>query len=291
MKSQKTAKKPHKIMAIVPVYNEAKNLHKTLNPLNDMLNEGKIDGIIAINDGSKDSSQRKLEAYLENPGFINIVLPENMGKAFAFYCAAKASYQMGADIILMLDADLLKVSEEQIDMLINPILNNENINMTIGTTKESITYLSGQRALRIKALEPILDDKKKISWFQLFKQIFRRKKSIIPWFYLITGIVIDKNEKPEVVKRIGYGLEVVLNMFIESKFITTYDSHGFIQPKFLKHTRIVDTNFFSDVPSFCKTRYAYSKDRSDQMSMEINGLICKLGRYYRVHTPESIEFR
>jgi glycosyltransferase involved in cell wall biosynthesis len=199
MKSQETAKKPHKIMAIVPVYNEAENLHKTLNPLNDMLNEGKIDGIIAINDGSKDSSQKKLEAYLENPGFINIVLPENMGKAFAFYCAAKVSYQMGADIILMLDADILKLSEIQINMLIEPIIENPEINMVIGEVKgEGCISVVGQRAIRTESLLSLIDE------------TYRRKD----WLELFIGIEIDNKNNEHIIHRVGYGLERSLNALI-----------------------------------------------------------------------------
>ncbi len=215
--------KSPKVIAIVPVYNEERNLHRSLNPLVDMMKTGKIDNIIAINDGSTDNSQDKLEGYLQDPGFINIVLPENRGKAYAFYKAAKVCYQIGADIILTLDADLLDISEEQIDLLINSIIENPKINMTIGTVRRDSTNYSGQRAIRTEALIPLLCEEQEDS----------------NWLYLIAGIKRDKNKNPEIIERIGYGLELTLN-FLIGRTVNIYHTQ---HPSGVYFVSIVKTNF------------------------------------------------
>lgn len=257
--------KSKKVMAIVPVYNEARNLHRTLNPLTDMMKKGKIDNIIAINDGSTDNSQDKLEAYLENPNFINIVLPKNYGKAYAFYRAAKVCYQMGADIILSLDADLLDISEEQIDMLIGPIIEDNNINMVIGTVKDCSPYVSGQRTIRTQSLDILFDSNKQDK----------------DWLYLFSGIKINKKGEEKLISRVGYGLEWILNDFIEKEFLcmTDFSHHS---KKIFKHIEIVETWFIAGIPSFSINRDRLDLKRSHRYTHEFEGIIEKLKRYFGI---------
>ncbi len=268
MNSQKISKeKSKRIVAIVPVYNEAQNLHNTLKPLVDMMAKGKIDHVIAINDGSIDNSQQELEVYLENPGFINMVLPKNYGKAYAFYCTAKTSYQMGADIILTLDADLLDISEEQIDMLINPILNTEDINMVIGTLISDVEYLSGQRAIRLTSLIPLFDEN-----HELYGE----------WTFLISGIKKNLEGKLEIVERIGYGLERTLNILLESIFHLEkfYDiGRGYTN---FEHTKIVDTSFNSGpTSSFRKNDFGFfDKQRGYRVTHEPRSAIFRLEKLF-----------
>ncbi|MCC7552743.1 glycosyltransferase [Candidatus Micrarchaeota archaeon] len=269
MNSQRISKeKFNRIIAIVPVYNEAQNLHDVLNPLIDMIAKGKIDNVIAINDGSIDNSQKELEVYLENPGFINMVLPKNYGKSYAFYCAAKASYQMGADVILILDADLVDISENQIDLLVSPILTQPEINMTIGTVDGCSLFCSGQRALRATALAPILDE----------------KQIDIKWEYIVSGVYTTKTGKKSLRRRVGYGLEWALNDYIEQEFLFMTDFSDYSK-KIFKHIYKAKTNFYSRVPSFYEERYGYTPSRAQNLNRETIGIITKLKKHFGIEEP------
>ncbi len=143
------------IAVIIPAYNEEKTIGNVLTVLqgSDLVEE-----IIVVSDGSED---RTVEAASAFDGVKMIELLENRGKGGAVKAGLD---RCTADVILILDADLIGLTEDHIKTLLTPVLEGETM-MSIGifekgraTTDlaQKITpFLSGQRALKRELLENI----------------------------------------------------------------------------------------------------------------------------------------
>lgn len=181
--------KPEKTAAIVFAYNEAQFIEPLLLSLKKLIVAGEnkplLGSIIVVDDGSTDQTA----AIARNAGVKIVQLKENRGKAFAFYKGVKEAYANGATTIVTLDADLQPVSRKQIETLLRP-LQNKGVDMTKGTVAGDATYLSGQRAIKMKVLEPLLHQARK--------------------WRVFLGI---RNGRP--IYRMGYGLERALNTLIK----------------------------------------------------------------------------
>ncbi len=135
-----------KVAAIVPAYNEEKTIGTVVTALKKA---SAVDEIIVVSDGSEDNTA----VISKKLGVTVIELEENVGKGGAMDAGAQATE---ADILLFIDADLVGLSTEHIDSLLDPILNN-HAEMTIGIfdhgrlatdLAQKITpFLSGQRAI------------------------------------------------------------------------------------------------------------------------------------------------
>ncbi|TCO79873.1 glycosyltransferase family 2 protein [Marinisporobacter balticus] len=158
------------ITALVPAYNEADRIKKTI----DAIKRSKhIDRIVVLDDGSEDDTlivakNMNVEAYR---------LDQNQGKGFALNYGIK-KVEKNSRIVVFLDADLGDTASE-VDKLIIPILEDE-ADVTIarfpsakrkggfGLVKNLAKYgvkfftghtiytsLSGQRAFKIQVLEKL----------------------------------------------------------------------------------------------------------------------------------------
>jgi hypothetical protein len=124
-------------------------------------------------------------------------LRNNSGKAFAFFKGALAAKRNGSTVVVMLDADLEGVSEAQVKALLRP-LERPDVSMAIGGVLSDSIELSGQRAIRISALEPLFRHNKK--WEMFF------------------GV-----QKGGMARRVGFALEETLNHLIRKKaYADTY---------------------------------------------------------------------
>ena len=112
------------ISAIIPAYNEEKTIGNVLSTLSSI---DFIDEIIVVSDGSCDRTVSIAKRY--NVRIIE--LSSNQGKSNA---VLKGVSSTKADIILMLDADLIGLTREHVISLIEPII-NDNVDMTIGIFK------------------------------------------------------------------------------------------------------------------------------------------------------------
>lgn len=142
------------VAALVPAYNEQKTIRRTIHVLQhvEILNE-----IIVVNDGSAD---RTAEIVAEELGVILVNLRENRGKGGAIKAGLEHTQ---ADILLLLDADLIGLRKKHILDLITPVINGTAL-ATMGVFIEGRTMtdlaqkmapkLSGQRAM----LRSFLDD-------------------------------------------------------------------------------------------------------------------------------------
>lgn len=89
--------KTNKYFAVVPVYNEEKNIKSFLNKLNKQCKN-----IIVVNDGSTDNT---LE-IVKKIKYIHLInLKRNSGKGFAMKMGANLAWKMKADAVIFMDGD------------------------------------------------------------------------------------------------------------------------------------------------------------------------------------------
>ncbi len=136
-----------KVAAVVPAYNEERTIRRTIHVLQHV---DLIDEIIVVNDASTD---RTAEIAAEELGVILVNLTENKGKGGAVKAGIDRTM---ADVILMLDADLVGLRRQHIVDLLSPVLTGRaKTTMGVFTEGRAITdlaqfvapKLSGQRAI------------------------------------------------------------------------------------------------------------------------------------------------
>ncbi|MDO8627400.1 MAG: glycosyltransferase family 2 protein [Candidatus Diapherotrites archaeon] len=217
---------PEKVVVFVPVFNEEKTVGKVLSDLVKLKQARIVHEIVVVNDGSTDDSKKIIEEF---PGIHVINLRRNIGKGFAFYAGAKKAQTMGATKLVMLDSDLEKVDEMQMQILLKP-LEKVEIKMSVARLSFLINstplsgqlinhnFLSGQRAIKMSALTPLLEMRRDV------------------WLEFIAGI--SKSGKgPKVIDRSGYGFEVALNHLIAGdKFLIHSRNTEICTPHFHEHS-------------------------------------------------------
>ena len=137
-----------KVAAVVPAYNEASRIGVVLEVLK---RSSAIDEIVTISDGSTDLTY-EVAAKIE--GVKAIKLERNVGKGGAMLAGAEST---DADVLAFFDADLIGLTPEHVNALVQPLLAGESV-MSIGIfragrrwtdlAQKIAPYISGQRALR-----------------------------------------------------------------------------------------------------------------------------------------------
>ena len=143
-----------RLAVLVPAYNEERNIRDTIHFIRETLEE--VDQIVVINDASED---RTADIVREEYGVDLVDLKENQGKGGALRAGLKAT---DADVILLLDADLVGLTRAHVARLLNPVLEGR-AQTTMGVFSEGrfmtdlaqkvAPQLSGQRAIRRELLE------------------------------------------------------------------------------------------------------------------------------------------
>jgi len=192
-----------RINAIVPAYNEEKNIKATLTALKK---SKYITGILVIDDGSKDDTYR----IVKEMGINIIKLNKNYGKGKAIKEGLVRLIDF-SDIICFFDADIGDSAKEA-DKLILPVLKGEGdvvigrfINKGsggFGLVKKLSKY--GVKFFTGRAIESVLSGQR------VFKAEVLKKINNIPGNYGIeVSMTID-------VLKLGYSiLEVPVNMYHE----------------------------------------------------------------------------
>lgn len=142
------------VSVVIPALNEDKYLGGVISPL---LGVEEITQIIVVSDGSTDNTVAVAKSY----NVEVIELSENIGKGGAIAVGLKKTSE---DIVLLLDADLIGLTENHIRQMIMPVIHNQ-ADMTVGifeggrlaTDMAQIIapFLSGQRCLKKKWAEQI----------------------------------------------------------------------------------------------------------------------------------------
>ncbi len=186
---------PIKITAVIPAYDEEKTIGNVLRPLSAI---DIIDEIVVISDGSHDNTAKIARSY--NARVIE--LEKNQGKTNAVLTGVKNT---DADIILMLDADLIGLKDEHIMNLLQPVI-DKKADMTIGIFKSGrgatdlaqkiAPFLSGQRVISISAFTKLEKYKVKDYGIEMALTLMAEKEKIkVQEIYLPDLTHVMKEEK------------------------------------------------------------------------------------------------
>ena len=122
-----------KVSIVIPCYNEEKNINRTLDGLLELARHHKYDlEIIAVNDGSKDTTWQVIKDYAtRHPNVIGINQMANFGQSAAYQAGFDAAT---GDYIITVSADLE-----------TPL---ENITKVISLLEEGYDFVNTNRANR-----------------------------------------------------------------------------------------------------------------------------------------------
>ncbi len=143
-----------KIAAIIPAYNEQDTI---VNVISTVKNISDIHEVIVVNDGSSD----KTSLLAKKTGARVIDSEKNLGKGGAIMVGLEKT---DADIIVLLDADLVGLTGEHVRKLISQVVTGD-AEMCLGLfgkgrfstdlAQKIAPWLSGQRALNRRVLENV----------------------------------------------------------------------------------------------------------------------------------------
>lgn len=143
------------VTCIIPAYNEAGRIADVLAAV---LGHPLITQVIVVDDGSRDGTSQVVESI---QGVDLITLPRNRGKTAAL--AVAISRALG-DYLLLVDADLIGLSPQNLTDLIEPVLSGR-ADVTISLRRNAprlwhwigLDYISGERLLPRALIDPHLD--------------------------------------------------------------------------------------------------------------------------------------
>jgi len=183
-----------KVVAIVPAYNEGPRVAAVTSVLKRC---ALVDRVLVIDDGSQDNTSEAASAT----GVEVLTLPRNMGKGAA---VAKGIAATDSDVILLMDADLVGLTEKHVNDLVVPVLNGQ-ADMTIGMFRGGrvltdlaqmvTTFLSGQRALKRSLFEPSELEDTEYGLETIITQIANEKSLIVKKVFLDELTQVVKEEK------------------------------------------------------------------------------------------------
>ena len=108
------------ISCIIPAYNEEDNIGRVLSTVHDYPH---FDEIIVIDDGSKDQTGEIVTEFQKRAPKIKLISNQtNLGKSGAINKAVQNSQ---GELIVMLDADLISLTHNNITELIRPVIKNK----------------------------------------------------------------------------------------------------------------------------------------------------------------------
>jgi glycosyltransferase involved in cell wall biosynthesis len=145
--------------AIVCAYNEERTLGGVLSAL---LDAPLVDELIAVDDGSQDSTPAVLDQLAHHDRVHAVHFPENRGKGHAM---AEAASRAQGKILLFVDADLHNFGPHHVARLLHPLLQGE-ADMIIGPPTGNKNLLSavfplhaisGQRAVFRADFLPLIE--------------------------------------------------------------------------------------------------------------------------------------
>ncbi|HOA15908.1 MAG TPA: glycosyltransferase family 2 protein [Bacillota bacterium] len=183
-----------KVVAIVPAYNEGPRVAAVTSVLKRC---ALIDRVLVIDDGSQDNTAEAARAT----GVDVLRLPRNMGKGAAVAKGIKAT---DSEVILLMDADLVGLTEKHVNDLVVPVLNGQ-ADMTVGMFRGGrvltdlaqmvTTFLSGQRALKRSLFEPSELEDTEYGLETILTQIANEKSLIVKKVFLDELTQVVKEEK------------------------------------------------------------------------------------------------
>lgn len=146
------------VAAVVPAHNEAERIGAVLERLIEC---AFVDDIIVVDDGSTDETARVAAGY---QGVRVIRAGRNLGKGGALQAGFAST---DADIVCTIDADLVGLTQDHLRRLVEPLIGNPGLSMTVGQfvggrkrtdwAQTLVKSISGQRAMRREFLATLPD--------------------------------------------------------------------------------------------------------------------------------------
>jgi glycosyltransferase involved in cell wall biosynthesis len=156
-----------KVVAIVPAYNEEENIGEVVNSLKRAVRQGVISDFIVVANGCTDHTGSKA---VKHGAKVIKLIPANKG--IAFIEGVKWAQRHKANTIVTIDADAKSFRPNALEQLIAPVeakLTPMSIGGFFYGEKEMTFfpyYVSGFRAISMKALKPLLAGNK--DWISAF---------------------------------------------------------------------------------------------------------------------------
>lgn len=150
-----------KVSIVICAYNEEDTIENVVRKCRKYNGASEI---IVVDDGSTDSTGKILKELEKKSGIKLILSSDNKGKSHAMVTGVESAQN---EIILFFDADVSGIEKKHFDQLLNPIFDKKKpVDMVLGSPSETlIDYrvnpfksLTGERAVRKKDLEPILEN-------------------------------------------------------------------------------------------------------------------------------------
>ena len=215
-----------KTTAIICVYNEENTVKEVVSIVADYF----FDEVIVVNDGSKDNTDKILKEMKQDHHFKYIVLLKNKGKGYAMATGIENSV---GEIIVFLDADLLKLNNDHLRQLITPIIHTE-ADMVLGQPSETLIDSSinpfksftGQRAVLRQDILPIVKKMKHSKFgvetlINLYYQSEGKKVKYVMLNGLEHPTKFDKTSTSQAIKEFVYeGHQIALTAFRNFDLIT-----------------------------------------------------------------------
>jgi hypothetical protein len=138
-----------RVAAIIPAFNEERTIGDVVGAVRACV---LVNDVIVVSDGSRDATVLAARQH----GVRVIELSENLGKGGAIAAGLQST---SAQIILLLDGDLVGLTTHHVEDLLRPVLTGM-AEVSIGQIKRDLMQtlfpnFSGQRALRREVLEAI----------------------------------------------------------------------------------------------------------------------------------------
>lgn len=202
-----------KTTLIIPAFNEEARIGTVIKAAQGcrLINE-----IIVVDDGSTDATA----ALAKQHGAKVIILATNEGKGRAIQVGLNEA--IGSEIVVLSDADIIGITSAHFDLLINPLLEDESLDMIVGKfaggrlrtdlSQMLVPSISGQRALRRRLYEALPDlSKSRFGVEIIITRFAKNKKAKVKEVILNDLTHIMKEEKLGLTK----GLMARLKMYQE----------------------------------------------------------------------------
>ncbi len=141
-------------VAVILAHNEGAYLPHTLRILNKRKQQGLINHIIVVDDGSTDKG---LTSKIARESGAEVVrLEQNVGRRLGFVAGAKAAHRAGAQAMLVMDADILYFPVNTLKQMLGGLASGKSL-MTMPSTHER--YWNAPKEAELKKPRNLQDSK------------------------------------------------------------------------------------------------------------------------------------
>lgn len=179
--------KQKKVSVIIPAFNEQETIKRIIEVAQNSIY---VDEVIVVDDGSSDDTYK----ISKNANAKTIKLSQNHGKAFAMDAGIKASKN---NVVVFLDADLIKLGENHIAKIVLPVLNEEtDLNIAIRKRKNYLInkllrifpLIGGERCLKKELWESIPNKHKNKFEIEIAINYFAKKNNYRTKSFYMSGV-------------------------------------------------------------------------------------------------------